>query len=270
MTSLVENEKIARIKKLLRLSTSTNSNEADIALAKAQALATEAGIDLAVAAVNLDSIEVKEEFVKEQIDQGKRKNVCQKYVSWIIGNHFNVSIVYNGTRYSGQRINFIGRKSDVELAIYVNGFLNSEFMRRWHEFKNNNNLGCKERNSYLYGLYEGLSEKLSAAKKQAEDARFNNIAAMSGDKILATPVGYERDTSFDNPSFVNQVKEKYYLMIKTEVEERQEVVATYYPKLRTDNSNTNLTGSINSRDAGRSHGRDININRPIGSQLVLN
>lgn len=243
--------KLERIKKLIRLSTSSNSNEADLALAKARALAAEEGIDLAIAAIQMDTPQVKEEFVNTSKGAGNRKSVTQRFVSWIIGAHFNVKIIYSGNRAYGMKIIFIGRKSDVEMAEYVNAFLNEEFMRRWHYFQRVNNLPCKERSSYIYGLYQGLNDKLTEARKKAENDRFDFLA-VSQDK-----------------TFSNNVRNQYALMIRNEEYELQQMVDKLFPELRKNYSRTRLTGSASSLDTGISHGRTININRPIGGNKAL-
>src|SRR5271165_4100986 len=164
----MNNPTIEKIKKLIKLSASTNEHEAELALMKAKELATEAGIDLAMDSLKNDEETIKEEFIKQEFNAGKRHSVCQTVVSNILQNHFNVDLVYSGSRWRGRVIHFIGRKSEVELAIYVNQYLTAEFMRRWHKYKDSNNLNTKERNSYLWGLYEGLSAKLNESKKKAE------------------------------------------------------------------------------------------------------
>lgn len=251
-------EILARLKKLLALSASGNSAEADLALTKAREIAAYHDIDLAVAAVRMEAPEAKEEFTKMEVGAGKRKNVCQKLISWILSKHFNTDVIYSGGRNYGMTIHFIGRKSDVEFAIYLNSFLQQEFMRRWWAYKEAGNHNTRERNSFIYGLYEGLSSKLDEAKAVSEQNKFTFI-----NRENATP-----ENNYDT-SFADQVKQKYSLMIVTEKEERKKKVGEFFPTLRSNYDRTRLTGSVDSRGAGRAEGRKINVARPLGSQLAL-
>jgi hypothetical protein len=168
---------LAKIQKLLRLSESQNENEASLALEKAKALCVEHDIDIAMARVDNKQAQEKEEFVKDCLAQGKRRSVTQMEVSILLIAHFNVELVYSGNRDFGMKMYFVGRKSDVELATYVNSFLNAEFMKRWHAYRERNYwVTTDERASFLRGMRVGLCDKLDKAKRDAENNKFALMA----------------------------------------------------------------------------------------------
>ena len=245
------NPTLERIKKLLALSKSSNPHEADLAMAKAREIAIDAGIDLAMAAINMEQAPVKEAFTQGFVSQGKRKNVTQRAVTTILQHHFNVNILYSGSRSEGQSIIFIGRNSDVELAVYINGFLNEEFMRRWHRYREQSfQITTEERSAFIYGMQQGLSAKLDERKKQTEQNRFNLLDSTLADKV----------------------KNQYQLMVINEDEARSKAVAHYYPEVRKNYSSFKMSGSMDSTMAGFREGKSININNPLHgteSQLAL-
>ena len=105
----MDEELLSKLKKLLTLAQNATSAEAENALEKATAIAAKHNIDLALISI---AAPIKEEMIEEKYIQGKRKCVTQRYISWIIQAHFNVDLIYSGSRYLGKSIVFIGRKSD--------------------------------------------------------------------------------------------------------------------------------------------------------------
>ena len=238
----VPDQLVSKIRKLLALGNfNDNGNQAELALAKAKQLAVEYEIDLA-------SIEIFDEKPKlepiikgEGIDSGSRFSVTQKFVNWIVQNHFNVKIIMSGGRYGGRYINFIGKKIDVETATYVNSFLNAELMRLWHNYQKKNNLRAAVRNSYLYGLYQGLDAKLAETKKQAEEGKFSTMN--DGQKVRGN----------------------YQLMVVNEKQRLEKAVGDFYPHLRKVSISVGRAFRQDVIGDGKRDGRNINITRGIGN-----
>jgi len=222
---------------LLALAESANEFEADLALSKAQALATEYGIDLALAKMSGVESE-KESFEKGTVETGQRMPITQLEVSIIIVNYFNCELVYAGNRAYGRRIYFVGRTSDVSLGIYVNSFLNNEFMKRWKRYKQNRDCSTFERASFLRGMRIGLADKLQKAKDEAEKNKFNSMA-----NALA-------------------VKNQYALMIVNEKDALRKFKASLFSALKPVMSKK-VAGT--SHDEGYKAGQDINISLGLGS-----
>ncbi len=228
-----------RIAKLIRLSASQNDNEAQAAFAKAKQLADEAGIDLAIVEAQLGKEQTKEEFIKGEVNLGKRESIVQKFVNWLLPKHFNVNLANSKSRYAGGTLYILGRKSDVEFATFANEYLNEEFMRRWHYFKAANNAPLNSRNAYIYGMYKGLDEKLAESKKEQEAAKTQQL----------TP----------------EVQQSFALVLVNEKSQRQQFEAQVFPRLRTVSSKPlkGLWNRNNVISAGHANGRLINVNRPL-------
>jgi hypothetical protein len=232
---------LGKLKKLLNLSKSSNINEAELALQKATAMATEAGIDLAIVSAKADSEVEKLEMVEETAFSGKRLPSLQKYASWLLKTHFNVYVVYSGGRYFGRSVNILGDKKDVEFAKFVNEFVQEDMQRRWEYYKKTNNLTVAMKETFMYNLYRGLDSKLKEAKEAAEQGKFNALP---------------QDTVADT-------KLRYGLVVSNKSAAVNQFVNKTYPKL--SNTTTTIRAFSNSTVAtdGYSVGRSMNILRPI-------
>jgi hypothetical protein len=230
-----------KLKKLLSLTVSANPHEAELALEKATAIAAQAGIDLALIDVKQEQAP-KIELVKESVSLGNRLPTVQKYINWILMNHFNVRLIISGSRNGGRSISILGDKVDVEFAKHVNGFLSEDMQRRWDYYKASNNLSIKHKQTFLYNLYRGLNDKLHKAKEQAVTERFNQIPA-------------EQKESAQN---------KYSLVIKTKTDLVNDFVAKNYPRLSSARRSTirTISDSTVCSDA-YTIGSSINIHRPL-------
>lgn len=230
-----------KLKKLLNLSKSANEHEADLALQKATALATEAGIDLAIVAARGETEQEKLEMVEVTMRTGARLPSTQKYASWLLNAHFNVHVIYSGSRWGGRSVSILGDKRDVEYAKFVNEFIQDEMQRRWEYYKNTNNLSVKFKQTFLYNLYRGLTAKLAEAKKDAENQKFASLPVEN----------------------VQAVKQQYGIVLASKTQAVDSFVKKSYPTLRTTRiSINNFAGSNVARD-GYTTGQTIKISRPI-------
>lgn len=236
----MDNNLVEKIKKLLGLATSSNPHESDLAMAKARMLCAENDIDMAALELDRKQAPVKEQFVRDDIHAGQRKNITQDAVTHILIAHFKVRIVYSGSREAGQRICIIGRASDVALATYINGFLNNEFMRRWHNFKEQNFSNTQERSAFIFGMRKGLDEKLTEAKNRAEQNKLNSMA--NG----------------------NAVQNQYAIMLVDENKARALAVIKLVGQTKPVAAKK-ISGSMESLEAGIQEGKKININSPLGA-----
>lgn len=242
------NEEILnKLRKMLTLHKGASGAESDAALEKATALAAKHNIDLAIAAID-EAPTKKEEFIQGEFIEKRRKCVAQRFITDILQNHFNVRVLYQGSRYYGQKILFLGRKSDVEFAIYVQGFLKSHIMDSWDNYKTAHNAPTSHRATFFSGFYRGLNVKLTEAKRKQEEESFNGLA----------------------PEIKVNAENRYALIIKSEEIERENFVTTKYPKIRNASSaRLNYYGG-DTAHAGFKHGYATNIARPLMGQLCLN
>jgi hypothetical protein len=183
------------------------------------------------------------------IDLGKRESVCQKFIYWILQNHFNVRVITGGGRYFGRRLTLIGKTKDIQIATYVNSFLNQEFMNLWHKYRKTNVYSeTKDRNSYFWGLYNGLDSKLDEQSKTTESASFSSIVAARGSQAAA------------------QVQNCYALTVTSNKERLTKAMEDFYPRLRSrSRSYSNHHHSESARTAGETAGRNISLRMGLGN-----
>ena len=163
---------ILKLKKLLALAGNNPSQEeAEAALSKAQALAIENGIDLAL----IGSNENEEEIVRENMEFGQRLPTVNVYVSNVLTKFFNVRIITSGGRYGGRKLIFIGKQSDINTAKYVYTWLSETMVRCWHNYYKTNDVLLTHKQSYLFGFYNGLATKLESNKKTVESERLKTV-----------------------------------------------------------------------------------------------
>lgn len=108
------NEVYEKIQKLLRLSESSNPNEAAVAASKAASLMLQYQIDQAsVESFGLEKKEIVQKFIFEEAE-GKNKNNFKGCLASEVASFFSCKILTQG---SG--LLFIGRKSDMDATKYL-------------------------------------------------------------------------------------------------------------------------------------------------------
>lgn len=256
MNEQASSDIVEKIRKLLALGSALNDSreQAELAIKKAKELAVQNDIDIAFIQV-FECKKSDEPIVKgEELSLGRRKSVSQKFISWLINRHFKVSIIYNGGRYLGNTLTFIGTTKNINIATYVQTFLNEEFMRLWHQYrKTNPETQTKDRNSFMWGLYSGLSEKLNQQEKDTETNIFASMALNKGEGVAS------------------ETKQCYALTKTSYAERLAAAVEEFYPKLRS--ASRHYVGHYNNeaREAGVVAGRNINIRPGLkygGTQMV--
>lgn len=160
------NEKLlAKIQKLISLSESPNENEAKAAMAKAQELMLKHNIDMRQVQSHDD------EYVREISETFKRVSSEMKFINDILDKFFFVKIVTskrNDWDGSYQFFNYIGEKQNVATAIHTRNFLKATFQRLWKEYKVETGASTRSKQSFIYGVYKGFSEKLEQQRMDAE------------------------------------------------------------------------------------------------------
>lgn len=241
MQNNISSDLLDKLRKILALCDSNMEGERDAALLKAQELAIKYSIDLA--AIEPFREEKQEPITKDAIEAGRRLPVTQRFVSWILANHFSVRVIYSGGRYGGRRLVLVGDKTDIEFAKFVNSFLNNEFMTRWRTYKIANNAPTSSRNSFIYGAYNGLNAKLSESRKKNETESF---AALPADKR-------------------GEAQTSYALTVVSKKERIEKAVNEFFPRLGTAARSSAGRHCSNAFDSGIQAGRQINIARPLAA-----
>lgn len=193
---------IERLKKLLALAGNNPSQEeAQAAMAKAQSVAIEHGIDLAM--LGAHHVENQTEIFREDMEFGQRLPTVNTYVCGILTRFFNVRIITSGGRSSGRKLIFVGKQDDIHTAKYIYSWLADTMVRCWHGYYQNT-LGVQigHKQSYLLGFYNGLANKLQFNKNSVESDRLKTDADKN--KYAIATVNLQRkiqdfiDNEFDN------------------------------------------------------------------------
>jgi hypothetical protein len=158
---------IERLKKLLALAGNNPSQgEAEAAMAKAQEVAIEHGIDLAM--LGASCTENESEIIREDMELGQRLPTVSNYVTNILTDFFNVQIISTGSRERGRKLCFIGLRDNVHTAKYIYTWLSETMVRCWHNYQDKTGVSVRHKQGYLFGFYTGLVAKLQANKRAVE------------------------------------------------------------------------------------------------------
>jgi hypothetical protein len=177
-----------KIRKLLQVDPAKGStqSEAEQALMAAQRLALKHNIDLASVDTSADTSAgepiINQPWTPQREGGGEcaaRLPTCHKFITWILERYFGVKVIEitkwgeyedKGRKLEGRRksLSIVGRQSNVQISIYVYGYLHREFMDLWHDHNKRYNSSMADRNGFFYGLYIGLSEKLEKDKGAVE------------------------------------------------------------------------------------------------------
>ena len=193
---------IERLKKLLALAGNNPSQaEAEAALSKAQAVAIEHGIDLAM--LGESQVENETEIIREDMEFGQRLPTVNIYVCNVLVGFFNVKIITSGGRNNGRKLIFVGKRDDIQTAKYIYTWLAETMVRCWHSYYQNSiGIALSHKQSYLFGFYNGLSRKLQANKRDIEADRLKTESDKN--KYAVAVVNLQKkiqdfiDNEFDN------------------------------------------------------------------------
>ena len=154
-----------KVKNLLQLSQSDNQAEAELAAQRANELLTKYNL-------SMQDVMKDRSYMKQTIDSGSmRDNKLDDYALAIINQYFFVKVVTSPGSVKWKRtrrIHIMGTKSNVEIAIYTYVFIRTKFNILWLQYKKENGLGQSSKNSYLYGLYKGLWDKLYETRQHVQ------------------------------------------------------------------------------------------------------
>lgn len=146
-----ENSILRKVQKLMALSTSSNKNEAELAMIKSQQLLLKH---------NLEFRSVEERIVLKRVLKQKKKDAKMTAIARILETFF-VSIVFSrGVEYTC--IEIVGDVVNVEIAEYVATVLQGEFDHLWRETTLK---GLVAKNSFFHGLAKGYCDKIQALKR---------------------------------------------------------------------------------------------------------
>ena len=190
-------EIIDKIKKLLRLARSSNPNEAALAMARAMELAAQHHVT--IEGLNPDELAKEKAVTHRDTKELSRVTYDQRYAHAICRRFFRVTPVeaevihiVDGWPRSAWKTRLVGTASDIEIALYVFGFLTQHFAYCWRQFRGR----LRNRHAYVYAMYLGIVSKLAEQMPETEvkgtelvlAEQTAYIAAVMG-KLTSAPIG---------------------------------------------------------------------------------
>jgi hypothetical protein len=183
-------EIVEKIKKLLRLSRSANQHEAELALARALALAREH--DVAVDTLNPDEQAKEKAITHGDSEARQRLSYDKEYALRIVKAFFRVTPVIRDRIESDGRggycyvkfATFVGVASDIEVALYVYNFLVHHFAYCWR--KNRGRL--RNRHAYVDGMFIGIYTQLQKGQPEWV-SRAHSLALRTHEDYIAAVIG---------------------------------------------------------------------------------
>ena len=191
----MNNDIVTKLQKILNLAKSSNQGERDAAMERAAALAAKHNIDLAFIPAQTGKEKAKEDFAQTRYSSGARSSVCQSFVSTILMEFFNVKIVKTGNRNYGISYIFLGRRSQVDFALYVQDFLREHMMTSWNTYQTTNKIKTDYRYTYLHSFWKGLSAKLKSIQEKTENETF--VALPEGQREQMGLVLFDEENARD-------------------------------------------------------------------------
>lgn len=173
----MKNDILDKIKKLLALANSSNEHEAKVASARAQELLVKYNLTMQ------DVDNVSHKYTEEMVETGRKRAATEwKYIQSLLREFFFIEIVhtkkpiYTGDiaqdMFGPQGYKFcyvmFGQPHNIEVAKYVRDFLTHAFKNSFKAYRKEHNAPAGSRQSYYYGLYQGLHEQLTQARQGVE------------------------------------------------------------------------------------------------------
>lgn len=163
----------SKIKKLLALSQSENTHEAEAATLKANEYLIKYNLKGLQENGPSGKNPLKEDHLGETVVAtvltAKRMNATLNGLYDVL-QFFHVQPVFNRTG-EGVKLDVVGSRLNVEVADYVAKFLQAEFEILWKKAQRDLGLkGIKKKNSYLLGVANGLSLKLKAERQTLQSS----------------------------------------------------------------------------------------------------
>ena len=157
----MNNKIVEKIKKLLSLANSDNQNEAEIASRKANELLVKFNLSMQ------DVESAENTYEQDSLSAKAKMSLEDKFILPIVGEHFFVRIV-KSRRNNVTTVFILGEENNVEVAKYVYDFLSRAFKGLWLSYRQRTGCSNSHKQSYYYGLYQGLDAQLTVTRKAVE------------------------------------------------------------------------------------------------------
>lgn len=174
-TKTEKDKVVEKVKKLLKLGESSNQNEAELALSRANALINEHNISFDIN--DKSKVLYSESLYTTSRMSTKYKVICQILESFNVFACTNSYYVNVGGKLKKERsLEISGDKNNVEVASYAFDFLDKEMDKLWKRAKKENGLdGRNGKNSFYRGFAKGFESKINKTEVTIEDTNSLDI-----------------------------------------------------------------------------------------------
>lgn len=164
-----------KIQKLMALSTSSNPNEAELAMIKSQQLLLKHNVELE--SIHLNNEDGEKIYLKRILKQ-KRVDAKMQAISRVL-NTFFVSTVYSSSENSTW-LEIAGSFANIEIAEYVANVLQHELDRLWDLTKKDHPhlKGLVAKNSFFAGIAKGYCDKIESLKQSYDQTVANALVVI--------------------------------------------------------------------------------------------
>ncbi len=188
IAEIQESGVLRKVQKLMALTNSSNTNEAEQAMIKSQELLLKHNIE----SKYIGEEDEEKVFLKRIIKQ-KKENAKMQSIGTILKTFF-VSVVYRRTE-EYTYLEILGTAVNIEIAEYVAQFLDSELDILWKKAKTFNLKGQLAKNSFLLGIAKGYSDKIQALKREYSQEVTTALIEIENKLMLAQEMAYKRLTN---------------------------------------------------------------------------
>ncbi len=158
-----ESNVLRKVHKLMALSTSSNPNEAELAMIKSQQLLLKHNLE----SKYMDNDDNEKISLKRILKQ-KKENAKMRSIARILETFF-VSTVFNRAG-DFTYLEILGDAVNLEIAEYVASILDTELERLWEKGRQGTSLkGATAKNSFFLGIAKGYCSKIQALKRSYSD-----------------------------------------------------------------------------------------------------
>ncbi len=170
---------------LLKLASSDNIHEAELATIKANQMLLK---------YNLELSQDSEELIYADILLTFKKKSAKMIAIYDIISTFMVKpiLIYGHKQVA---LEACGSKTNIELAQYIAHFLNQEFERLWEKNKSISLKGMRAKNSFFKGIAAGYLEKNELSLRQLDKESQNALIALSKTRDINMNLIYKRTSS---------------------------------------------------------------------------
>lgn len=195
-------EIIEKIKKLLRLARSSNPHEAQLALARAMALAREHSV--AIDGLNPDEAAKEKTVTHEDTEPTLRLSYDKEYAVRVCQLFFRITpvfrtsiVMHRGWPTRAKRVSFVGTRTDIAIALYVYGFLLHHFAFCWRKHKGR----LRNRHAFVDGMFRGIARTLMDAEPAPTERDVNGTELMVADhsRYIDAHIGKTTDRAYGAP-----------------------------------------------------------------------